>query len=58
VPDDDWRRSFNLGLGMIFAIGRKDAAEAEKLLRKIGETAYRVGKVVDAPEDGTRVVYR
>ena len=58
VPDADWRRSFNLGLGMIFAIGRKDVSEAEKLLKKIGETVYRVGKVIDAPEDGSRVVYR
>ena len=23
IPDDDYRRSFNLGLGMIFAVGRK-----------------------------------
>jgi phosphoribosylformylglycinamidine cyclo-ligase len=56
IPDEDYRRSFNLGIGMIFAIGKKHADAAEKALRKLGETPYRIGRVAEA--DGARVVYR
>jgi phosphoribosylformylglycinamidine cyclo-ligase len=58
IPDDDYRRSFNLGIGMIFAVGRKDAEEAEAVLHKLGETPYRVGRVVKRDGDGPRVIYR
>jgi phosphoribosylformylglycinamidine cyclo-ligase len=37
IPDQDYRRSFNLGIGMIFAVGRKHAATAERVLKKIRE---------------------
>ena len=47
IPDDDYRRSFNLGIGMIFAIGQKDLKEAEKKLRRLGETSYVIGKVIE-----------
>ena len=58
VPDDDYRRSFNLGIGMIFAAGRKDAEEAMKALKKLGETPYRIGKVIEQSDEAHRVVYR
>jgi phosphoribosylformylglycinamidine cyclo-ligase len=59
IPEDDYRRSFNLGLGMIFAVGKKKLREAERVLEKLGETFYVVGRVVDAPENAAvRVVYR
>jgi phosphoribosylformylglycinamidine cyclo-ligase len=59
IPDDDYRRSFNLGIGMIFAVGRKDAATAEKLLKKLGETPYRIGRVIVQDADSlARVVYK
>ncbi len=48
VPEDDWRRTFNLGVGMIFVVPAKKADRALRLLRKawvIGEiTAQRRGK--------------
>ena len=59
IPDDDWRRSFNLGIGMIFAIGKKNVNEAERVLTRLGENYYTVGRVIDAPADATvRVVYK
>ena len=58
VPDEDYRRSFNLGIGMIFAVGRKDSDEAEKLLKKAGEQPYRIGRVIEQPDGRQRVVYR
>jgi phosphoribosylformylglycinamidine cyclo-ligase len=58
VPDDDWRRTFNLGLGMILAVGAPQAAKAESVLRKLKQPFYGVGEVVEAKRGRGRVVYR
>jgi phosphoribosylformylglycinamidine cyclo-ligase len=58
VPEDDWRRTLNVGIGMIFAIGQKDAPRAERILRKLGEECYTVGRVITAKRGGPRVEYR
>lgn len=59
IPDDDWRRSFNLGIGMIFAIGKKNVAEAERVLTRLGESVYTIGRVIETPLDSpVRVVYK
>ena len=46
VPVDDWRRTFNLGAGMILAVPEKQAGEAEKALKKSKESFWRIGQVV------------
>ena len=46
VPVDDWRRTFNLGVGMILAVPEKKAGEAEKALKKAKEPHWRIGHVV------------
>jgi phosphoribosylformylglycinamidine cyclo-ligase len=56
VPDDDWRRSFNLGIGMIFAIGQKDVKQAKKILDRLQEPFFTIGRVIEAEGD-ERVVY-
>ena len=58
MPEDDWRRTLNLGIGMILAIGEKDALQAERILRKMGEPNYTVGRVVKARRGGPRVEYQ
>jgi phosphoribosylformylglycinamidine cyclo-ligase len=59
IPEDDYRRSFNLGIGMIFAIGKKDARKAEQVLDELGESFYPIGRVIAASEESAvRVVYR
>lgn len=45
IPIADWRRTFNLGIGMILVVAPKDLQKAEKALLKIGETSYRIGEV-------------
>src|SRR5579871_2210233 len=35
VEEDDWRRTFNLGIGMIFVIGKRDLDAATKILKKL-----------------------
>jgi len=46
VPDDDWRRTFNLGIGMIFVVAERDLDAAAKILKRIREPWYRIGEVV------------
>ena len=42
IPEDDWRRTFNLGIGMILVISPKD----EKKLKMLREPWYRIGEVI------------
>jgi phosphoribosylformylglycinamidine cyclo-ligase len=59
VPDDDWRRTFNLGIGMIVAVPRAKAAAADRELSRLGETFYGLGRVVELRRGAkSRVVYR
>jgi phosphoribosylformylglycinamidine cyclo-ligase len=53
VPDADWRRTFNLGIGMIFVVGKDDVAQAAKLLKRLKEPWYEMGQI----GKGTGVVY-
>ncbi|MBK9170290.1 MAG: phosphoribosylformylglycinamidine cyclo-ligase [Bryobacterales bacterium] len=57
VPLDDWRRTFNLGVGMIFAVGARDADKALTVLRRLREKPFAIGEVVGAGRRGPRVVY-
>ena len=57
IPDDDYRRTFNLGIGMIFAVPARDASKAEQVLRKLGESPVRIGAVVERRRGHPRVEY-
>jgi phosphoribosylformylglycinamidine cyclo-ligase len=56
IPEDDWRRTFNLGIGMIFVVSPRDLSKATRLLEKAGEAWYRIGSVIRAR--GERVIYK
>jgi phosphoribosylformylglycinamidine cyclo-ligase len=43
---DDWRRTFNLGIGMICVVSRQDLTEAAKILKKLREPWHQIGEVV------------
>jgi phosphoribosylaminoimidazole (AIR) synthetase len=58
VPEDDWRRTFNLGIGMIVAVRERKASKAERVLRRAGVEPVRIGRVVKAKRSGKRVVWR
>jgi phosphoribosylformylglycinamidine cyclo-ligase len=45
IPDDDYRRTFNLGIGMILVTGKRSAARAQKTLEALGEEVYEIGRV-------------
>jgi phosphoribosylformylglycinamidine cyclo-ligase len=57
MPDDDYRRTFNTGIGMIFVVSERKASKAEKLLKQLKETAYWIGRIEDG-KSKTRVLYR
>jgi phosphoribosylformylglycinamidine cyclo-ligase len=58
IPEDDWRRTFNLGIGMILVISQKDCAKAETLLRRMKEPYFAIGSVVTHKKGQPRVEYR
>ena len=58
IPMDDYRRTFNLGVGMILAAPKRGAARAEAALAAIGEKAFRIGEVVAHKRGRQRVEYR
>ena len=58
IPPDDLRRTFNLGIGMILAVSQKDSARAEKILRRMREPYFVIGKVVTRKPRHARVEYR
>lgn len=53
VPEDDWRRTLNLGIGMICVVAKEKVTPALKLLPK----AKVLGRIVKQ-KDGARVLYR
>jgi phosphoribosylformylglycinamidine cyclo-ligase len=56
IPEADWRRTFNLGIGMIFVVSASDVKRACKTLDKLKEQWYRIGEVIHAR--GPRVIYK
>jgi len=58
IPDDDYRRTLNLGVGMILAVPSRAAARAETLLSRLGESPFRIGSVIEARRGRPRVDYR
>ena len=58
VPVDDYRRTFNLGVGMIFAVPKRGATRAEEALQGLGESPFRIGEVIASKRGRRRVEYR
>jgi phosphoribosylformylglycinamidine cyclo-ligase len=45
MPDDDYRRTLNAGIGMVLIVGARNRARAERVLGKLRETSYAIGRV-------------
>jgi phosphoribosylformylglycinamidine cyclo-ligase len=54
IPEQDWRRTFNLGIGMILVVSKNDLLQAAKMLKSLRERWYRIGEVVR----GSGVIYK
>ncbi len=46
IPEDDLRRTFNLGIGMVLAISPKKLGVVLRILNTMREPVYRIGRVV------------
>jgi len=55
IPEDDFRRTFNLGIGMILVVAKRNLAAAGRRLDALGEKYYEIGSVVVSR--GGRVMY-
>jgi phosphoribosylformylglycinamidine cyclo-ligase len=53
IPEQDWRRTFNLGIGMILVVSKRDLPAAAKKLKSLRERWYQIGEVIR----GSGVVY-
>lgn len=49
IEEDEMRRTFNLGVGMIICIDKNDSENALQLLKKLGENAWLIGKISESP---------
>jgi phosphoribosylformylglycinamidine cyclo-ligase len=58
IPDNDFRRTFNLGVGMILAVPARGLARSEAILRRLGETPFPIGRVIPHKRGNPRVEYR
>ena len=56
IPENDWRRTFNLGIGMIFLVPPRKLAEAGKILDRLKEPWYAIGAVIPTTRNA-RVIY-
>ncbi len=58
VPEDDYRRSLNLGAGMILAVAARNVEAALRILKRLKEPSWLIGEVVKQPRGKGRVIYR
>lgn len=56
TPDDDWRRTFNCGIGMILVVGAKQRDAAVAALKTLRQRSHEIGAVVKH-STGHRVKY-
>jgi phosphoribosylformylglycinamidine cyclo-ligase len=47
MPDDDYRRTFNLGVGMVLIVAPKKIDAATQILKRMREPFYQIGRVVE-----------
>jgi phosphoribosylformylglycinamidine cyclo-ligase len=57
VPDDDYRRTFNLGIGMVLVIPKAKRAKAEKALKSLKQRYFAIGEIVRQKRGGAKVIY-
>ena len=58
IPEDDWRRTFNLGVGMIFVVPQRKLEKAQKALNRTGEKGWIIGEIIRQRRGKGRVEYR
>ena len=58
IPEEDYRRTFNLGVGMVVVVAEKKIGFVSQILRKMREPFYEIGRIVKQPSArGPRVIF-
>jgi phosphoribosylformylglycinamidine cyclo-ligase len=58
VPEQDYRRTFNLGVGMVLVVAEKKIGFVSQILRKMREPFFQIGRIVKQPSRrGPKVVF-
>lgn len=47
IPEDDFRRTFNLGIGMVLIVSPKKIGFVSQFLKKLREPCHEIGRVVE-----------
>ena len=58
LEDSDWRRTFNLGVGMIFIVPEILLNTAVRALKRAGEKPWVIGQIVKQRRGKAKVEYR
>jgi phosphoribosylformylglycinamidine cyclo-ligase len=58
IEDSDWRRTFNLGVGMIFIVPKLRVEAAVRSLKRSGEKPWVIGEIVRQRRGRGKVEYR
>lgn len=57
IPEDDFRRTFNLGIGMVLIVAEKNIGFVSQILKKVREPFSLIGHVIRSKTKQSRVVY-
>ncbi len=59
VPEDDFRRTFNLGIGMIVVAAERNLGKLSRVLERLDEKYYEIGRVTRMARGASaRVIYK
>jgi phosphoribosylformylglycinamidine cyclo-ligase len=47
IPENDYRRTFNLGVGMVLVVAEKKFGFVSQILKKLGEPFHKIGGIVE-----------
>lgn len=56
VPEDDMRKTFNLGIGYAFVIDEKDSSKTIQILKENNFEAYNIGKIEKTRDKKTSII--
>jgi phosphoribosylformylglycinamidine cyclo-ligase len=58
IPEDDYRRTFNLGVGMILVVPQRGVRRAQEILKTMREPHFTIGWLATRKRGGPAVIYR
>lgn len=56
VPEHDFLRTFNCGIGMVLVVEKSAAAEISAMLNARGETVYEIGELIERGKEAVEII--